>query len=65
MHLITLTRQNMRECRWSQPQFRATPSSEEDLADAPWECVRTPGDERPISDAECVGCEHWEPDHLF
>jgi hypothetical protein len=65
MRPLTLTRQNMRECRWSQPQFRGTPNTDEGLLEAPWECVRTPGEERPVSDADCVGCEHWEPDYLF
>jgi hypothetical protein len=62
MRRVPLTVHDMRECRWSQPQFRATREPEENIIDAPWECVRVPGDERPVSEAECAGCERWEPD---
>jgi len=65
MRRTTLPVQNMRECRWSQPQFCATPNTEERLPEAPWECVRTPGQERPVSEAECAGCAHWDPDYTF
>ncbi len=57
--------QDMRECRWCQPQFRAQPSGDEDLANAPWECVRLAGQEQPVSEDMCARCEHWEPDYTF
>ncbi len=65
-HMPGTTRplQGMRECRWSQPQF-VPPNTEEHLAEARWECVRTAGEERPVCDAECAGCEHWDPDYTF
>ena len=65
MRSIALTPQNMRECRWGQPQFGATPVAKEGVLDARWECVRTPGHERLVSEAECAGCEDWEPDYSF
>ena len=65
MRATVLIRQPMRECRWSQPAFRPGPNTIDDVADAPWECIRTRGDERPVDDAECAGCEHWEPDYTF
>jgi hypothetical protein len=65
MRSNTPTPHNMRACRWCQPQDGPTSSAEEDVAAAPWECVRTTGQERPVSDAECAGCEYWEPDQLF
>jgi hypothetical protein len=54
--------QDMRECRWAQPQFRPQRDADGRLADAPWECVRKPGEERPITESECAHCEHWELD---
>jgi hypothetical protein len=65
MKSIAITPQNMRECRWCQPQFRVTPDTDESMADAPWECVRITGQERPVSDEECAGCDNWEPDYGF
>ena len=65
MFVLTLNPQTMRECRWCQPQFRVQVSGEEDLANAPWECVRTAGQERPANEDECASCEHWEPDYTF
>lgn len=64
--LVTLLMQqgSMRECRWCQPQFRALPIAEKDLANVPWECVRIAGEEHPASEAECASCEHWELDRL-
>ena len=64
MRLVVVPLEGMRECRWSQPQFCATTRRDE-IAEAPWECVREPGKERPITEHDCVGCEHWEPDHLL
>jgi hypothetical protein len=56
----TMVIQEMRECRWAQPQCpraaAAAPASQR-----AWECVRVPGAERPVTDAECERCEHWEP----
>ena len=61
MTRVLVPLEGMRECRWSQPQFRADARPHE-VAEAPWECVREPGQERPITEADCVGCEYWEPD---
>jgi hypothetical protein len=57
--------QGMRECRWSQPQFCPLTTRVDEVADAPWECIRIRGEERPVDEAECAGCEHWEPDYTF
>lgn len=65
MRFVPLTPQNMRECRWCQPQFATTAQIDRDMLDVPWECVRMPGHERPVIDEECAGCEHWEPDYRF
>ena len=65
MRSVARTPQDMRECRWCQPQFRATPHPPEDILDVPWECVRIAGEERPVTDAECAGCPEWQPDRSF
>jgi hypothetical protein len=65
MRSIVLTPQGMRDCRWSQPELRPGQSIEEDLWEASWECIRVRGQERPLIEAECAGCEHWEPDPFF
>lgn len=65
MRVVPLTPQSMRKCRWSQPQFATAPQIEEDMRDVPWECVHTPGQERPVTDGECAGCEEWDPDYEF
>jgi hypothetical protein len=65
MRSITVTPQNMRECRWCQPQIGAAPDTEDSVLDALWECVRIPGGERPVTEAECAGCEEWEADYSF
>jgi len=65
MQSVRLAPQNMRECRWCQPQFGTTPQIDRDPHDVPWECVRRPGQERPVTEAECAGCEEWEPDNTF
>ena len=65
MFVTILTPQDMPECRWCQPQFVGRRNGEEDLASAPWECIRIPGQEHPISDIQCAGCEHWESDYTF
>lgn len=61
----TIALQDMRGCRWSQPQFLADADADEVPLNAPWECVRIPGQERPVSEEECVTCEHWEPDDML
>jgi hypothetical protein len=65
MRSLPLMPQYMRECRWCQPQSGTTPPIDQDLLDVPWECVRTSGHERPVTDEECAGCEEWEPDYTF
>jgi hypothetical protein len=62
MVITPVMQQGMRECRWCQPQFPVQPTSEDDLATTPWECVRVPGEERPVTEEECASCERWELD---
>ena len=64
MILIVVPMEGMRQCRWSQPQFRPGAGADQ-VADAPWECVRVQGQERPIAEDDCVGCEHWTPDYIL
>jgi hypothetical protein len=65
MTITIMSPQTMRECRWSQPQFDARLTRDEDPANAPWECVRISGQEHPVSDDDCLGCPHWELDLIF
>ena len=62
---ITEILHDMRNCRWSQPPFCATCDGDEHVCQAQWECVRTPDEARPVTEAECERCEHWEPGYTF
>ena len=57
------TLQTIWDCRFSRPGFRLSGVKEELQPESVWVCVRT--QRRPVTEAECEGCPHWEyDDHM-
>ena len=50
-------------CKWSHVGFRQNGLPAYAVPPEPmWICVRNPAAPRPVVDADCDGCTHWEHD---
>lgn len=53
------TFQTVWDCRWSRPGFRLAGVDDAHQPESIWVCIHT-GRRRPVTNAECESCEHWQ-----
>ena len=51
--------QTIWDCRWSLPGLLVCDPAERSQPQPLWVCIRT-GERRPVSEAACTNCPHWE-----
>ena len=58
----TATLQTIWDCRWSRPGYLPRGLEEPGWPDSLWVCVRPTGGvvRRPVTEAECEHCPHWQ-----